>query len=77
MCIAGAKNFARVASIRFLMGLFEACLQPTWTHIIGIWYTGHEQSSRIMGWYSIVEIAQIVGGLFSYGIGYIHAGLVH
>jgi MFS family permease len=77
MCMAATKNFPGAASIRFLMGLFEACIQPAWTQVTGIWYTGHEQSSRMTGWYSFVGIAQIVGGLLSYGVGNIHTGVAH
>jgi MFS transporter, ACS family, allantoate permease len=77
MFMAATKNFAGAASIRFLMELFEAFIQPSWTHVTGIRYTGHEQSPRMTGWYSFVRIAQIVGGLLSYGVGNIHTGVAH
>lgn len=70
MLMAACKNFAGAATVRILMGTFEACVQPAWTHITGIWYTGYEQGSRITAWYSLVGIAQIIGGLLAYGIGH-------
>ncbi|TVY52770.1 putative transporter [Lachnellula cervina] len=75
MLCAVAKNFAGFATLRFLMGLFEACIAPCWIHVTGMFYKGQEQGTRCTIWYSMVGMAAIVGGLLSYGIGHIQTGV--
>lgn len=76
MLCAACTNFASLATVRFLMGLFEACVQPAWVHLTSIYWTGHEQGSRVAAWWSLVGVSQILGGLLSYGIGHVHGTAV-
>jgi MFS family permease len=47
MSTALAQNFAHAAAIRFLLGLFEAALTPSFIMITGMWYTRQEQPFRV------------------------------
>lgn len=71
MLCATAKNFAGLATLRFLMGFFEAGIPPCWIHITAMFYKGQEQGTRCTAWYFMVGVAAIVGGLLSYGVGHI------
>jgi len=70
MLCSVAKNFAGLAVLRFLMGIFEACIGPCWIQITGAFYAGEEQAARTTFWYSLVGVAAIIGALMSYGIGH-------
>ncbi|RDW74803.1 hypothetical protein BP6252_05945 [Coleophoma cylindrospora] len=71
MLCAVCKNFAGLATIRFLMGIFESCIGPCWVTITAMFYKGQEQGTRCTAWYFMVGVAAIVGGLLSYGIGHV------
>ena len=73
MLCAVAKNFAGLGVLRFLMGLFEACIGPCWVQLTGMFYKAEEQGARVAIWYSMVGFAAIIGGLMSYGIGHINS----
>ncbi|CAM1507320.1 Fc.00g069610.m01.CDS01 [Cosmosporella sp. VM-42] len=73
MLCAVAKDFAGLAVLRFLMGLFEACIGPCWVQLTGMFYKAGEQGARVAIWYSMVGFAAIIGGLMSYGIGHINS----
>ena len=76
MLIAATKNFAGIATIRFLMGIFESGIVPCSVHVVGIWYKRSEQAPRQIIWYLLVSIASLCGGLLSYGAGHIHSKTV-
>ncbi|KAL2204166.1 MFS general substrate transporter [Sarocladium strictum] len=48
-CI-GAKNFATLAAMRFLLGLLESVLVPGLLFITTMWYTHREQPARLGLW---------------------------
>lgn len=73
MLCAVCKNFAGLATVRFLMGVFESCIGPCWITITAMFYKGQEQGTRCTAWYFMVGVAAIVGGLLSYGVGHIHS----
>lgn len=72
MLCAACKNFAGLATVRFLMGVFESCIGPCWVTVTAMFYKGQEQGTRCTAWYFMVGVAAIVGGLLSYGIGHVH-----
>lgn len=41
-----ANNFGSLVALRFLLGLFEACVAPALILITGMWYTRAEQVRR-------------------------------
>ncbi|KAH7024357.1 dipeptide transmembrane transporter [Microdochium trichocladiopsis] len=69
MLCAVTKNFTGLAILRFLMGVFEACIGPCWVQLTGMFYKSGEQGARVSVWYSMVGLAVILGGFFSWGIG--------
>ncbi|KAF2808121.1 dipeptide transmembrane transporter [Mytilinidion resinicola] len=71
MLCAVCENFAGLATVRFLMGVFESCIGPCWVTITAMFYKGQEQGTRCTAWYFMVGVAAIVGGLLSYGVGHV------
>ncbi|TIA25065.1 MFS general substrate transporter [Aureobasidium pullulans] len=67
-------NFAGIATNRFLLGTFEAVVNPGFVLIMGMWYTSAEQPLRLEAWYCTNGIATMVGGLLGYAIGHITSG---
>ncbi|KAJ5720697.1 uncharacterized protein N7483_008631 [Penicillium malachiteum] len=62
------NNFAGAATIRFLLGMFEAASMPAFALLSSQWYTVREHNSRTGIWISSNGWGQIVGGLVAYGI---------
>lgn len=75
MLCAVTTNFAGLAALRFLMGFFEAGIPPCWIYITGMFYKSSEQGARTTGWYFMVGVAAIVGGLLGYGVGHINTSV--
>ncbi|KAI0015915.1 allantoate permease [Xylariomycetidae sp. FL0641] len=65
---AAAKSFPALATVRFLLGVFEACAQPSFTIMTTMWYTKSEQAVLTSLWYSMTGLQLMVGGLISYGV---------
>ncbi|KAG2223092.1 hypothetical protein INT45_008940 [Circinella minor] len=68
-CTALTTNFAQVATLRFLLGLFEAGIYPALTLLVSTCYRRSEQAARLGAFWIWNGIALIIGGLLSYGIG--------
>ncbi|KAI1387986.1 putative allantoate permease [Hypoxylon trugodes] len=64
----GATSFASLASVRFLMGIFEAVVFPICTLVSTMWWTIDEQPIRVAIWFN--TLSSIITGLFSYGVGH-------
>jgi MFS family permease len=68
LCLmAVCHNFAGLATIRFLLGVFEAVLLPCMLVINSLWYRREEQPLRTAFWYN--TFAGVFGGILSYAIG--------
>ncbi|KAF5013811.1 hypothetical protein FDECE_230 [Fusarium decemcellulare] len=67
-CTGAASDFASLAAVRFLMGIFESVVFPTCTVITAMWWTVSEQPIRVAIWYN--TLSSIITGLLSYGIGH-------
>jgi MFS family permease len=68
---AVAKNFSTLAVLRGLSGAAEACGDPAFMLITGMWYTRREQPIKIGLWYSSLGLGIAGGGLLGYAIGQI------
>ncbi|ODQ71371.1 hypothetical protein LIPSTDRAFT_56224 [Lipomyces starkeyi NRRL Y-11557] len=68
MCIAAANSATTIYGIRFVSGFFESATFPSFSLILGSWYTPSELGKRI----SLFEFSSSAAGMFS---GYIMAGL--
>lgn len=65
-CTAACTNFAGLVTVRTLLGLFESACQPSFVLLSSIWYRREEQASRVIYWYMMNGMQQIVGGLLAY-----------
>lgn len=65
---AVVNNFAGAATLRVLLGGFEAAVTPGWTLITSQWYKTSEQGSRTCLWFSFNGFAQMLGGFIAYGL---------
>lgn len=65
-CTAACKNFAGLVVVRVLLGLFESACQPAFVLLSSIWYRREEQAARVIYWYMMNGMQQIVGGLLAY-----------
>ncbi|OAP59785.1 hypothetical protein AYL99_04787 [Fonsecaea erecta] len=69
------RSFAGIAVNRFLLGSFEAVVNPGFILIMSIWYTSLEQPLRLEAYYCTNGIATMFGGLIGYAVGHITTGL--
>ncbi|EXJ80670.1 hypothetical protein A1O3_06954 [Capronia epimyces CBS 606.96] len=69
------SSFAGIAVNRFLLGSFEAVVNPGFILIMSIWYTAAEQPLRLEAYYCTNGIATMFGGLIGYAVGHIKTGL--
>ncbi|PGH13550.1 hypothetical protein AJ79_03543 [Helicocarpus griseus UAMH5409] len=63
---AACKNFASLVAVRTLLGIFEACCQPSFVILSSLWYKRSEQADAVTYWYMMNGGQQIVGGLLAY-----------
>jgi MFS family permease len=70
-----AKNFTTLAVLRGLSGAAEACGDPAFMLITGMWYTRREQPIKIGLWYSSLGFGIVGGSLLGYAIGQIKRSL--
>ncbi|GLA83683.1 hypothetical protein AtubIFM56815_007888 [Aspergillus tubingensis] len=72
---AACHNFTTLAVLRALGGAAEACADPAFMLITGMWYTRREQPVRLGLWYTANGLGIALGGLLGYGIGNIRGAL--
>jgi MFS family permease len=72
-CI-GAKGFASLAALRFLLGLFESVLVPGLLLITTMWYTHREQPARLGLWTVLNGALPIPFLVIFYGLGQVKGG---
>ncbi|KAF1963389.1 MFS general substrate transporter [Byssothecium circinans] len=75
MTTPACKNFAGMATNRFLLGLLESTVNPGFVLIMSMWYTSAEQPLRLESYYCTNGIATMFGGLIGYAVGHITTGL--
>ncbi|RMJ29018.1 Major Facilitator Superfamily [Aspergillus sp. HF37] len=63
---AACSNFAGILTVRTCLGIFEACCQPIFVVLSGMWYKREEQAATVTYWYMMNGGQQIVGGLLAY-----------
>ena len=67
-CTAATSNFAGIASVRLILGMFEAAVTPGFVLFTSQWYTKKEQGFRTGIWFSFNGFANVLGGLVAYGV---------
>lgn len=73
-CTAACTSFAGLVTVRTLLGLFESACQPSFVLLSSIWYRREEQASRVIYWYMMNGMQQIIGGLLAYCFSLITTG---
>lgn len=73
-CTAACTNFAGLVTVRTMLGLFESACQPSFVLLSSIWYRREEQAARVIYWYMMNGMQQIVGGLLAYCFTLIQTG---
>ncbi|KAH8666921.1 allantoate permease [Xylariales sp. PMI_506] len=66
-CSGAAKNYQTLLVSRVFLGIFEATIGPSLLLISGKWYTKREQAPRFSIWFLGLGVAQIMGGVISWG----------
>lgn len=69
---SGVKGYTTLVVARVFLGLFEATIGPSLMIISSQYYTKKEQAPRFSFWYLGLGVAQIIGGLISYGFQHVH-----
>ncbi|KAA8651611.1 putative MFS allantoate transporter [Aspergillus tanneri] len=66
----GAKNYAGILVLRFLLGMAEACVSPCMMNFTSMFYKRSEQPLRMSLWLSGNGMATMVGALLGFGLGH-------
>ncbi|KAI1401141.1 allantoate permease [Hypoxylon fuscum] len=64
---SAAKNWAALATLRSLLGCFEAAVAPALILVTSMWYKRSEQPARVGFWYVGTGTGTIIGALTSFG----------
>ena len=67
-CTAATSNFAGIATVRLILGMFEAAVTPGFVLFTSQWYTKKEQGLRTGIWFSFNGFATVLGSLVAYGV---------
>ncbi|EAW07360.1 putative MFS allantoate transporter [Aspergillus clavatus NRRL 1] len=73
----GAKNYAGILVLRFLLGMAEACVSPCMMNFTSMFYKRSEQPLRMSLWLSGNGMATMVGALLGFGLGHSHNTSLH
>ncbi|KAJ5682697.1 hypothetical protein N7462_005862 [Penicillium macrosclerotiorum] len=73
----GAKNYAGILVLRFLLGMAEAGVSPCMMVITSMFYKRSEQPLRMAIWLSANGMATMVGALLGFGLGHSHNTSLH
>ncbi|KAJ6120916.1 hypothetical protein N7523_005196 [Penicillium sp. IBT 18751x] len=68
----GAKNYAGILVLRFLLGMAEAGVSPCMMIITSMFYKRSEQPLRMAIWLSANGMATMLGALLGFGLGHAH-----
>ncbi|PLB52387.1 putative allantoate permease [Aspergillus steynii IBT 23096] len=69
---AGAKDYPTLLTSRIFLGIFEATVGPSLMLLSSQYYTKQEQAPRFTFWYLGLGVAQIIGGIISFGFQHVH-----
>lgn len=75
-CSAAANNFVALMVVRFLLGVFEACVQPAFIIMTGMWYTKQEQVVLTSLWYCMSGVQLMLGGIIAWGVSHYTDGVI-
>ncbi|KAI2732353.1 hypothetical protein CBS147332_1492 [Penicillium roqueforti] len=73
---SGARGYRSLLAARIFLGIFEATVGPSLMLISSQYYTRSEQAPRFTVWYMGLGVAQIIGGIISFGFQHVHHALL-
>ncbi|KAE8151023.1 major facilitator superfamily domain-containing protein [Aspergillus avenaceus] len=73
----GARNYAGILVLRFLLGMAEAGVSPCMMNFTSMFYKRSEQPLRMSVWLSGNGMATMVGALLGFGLGHSHNTSLH
>ncbi|KAK7429821.1 hypothetical protein QQZ08_003666 [Neonectria magnoliae] len=68
---AACSNYGGLLTVRFLLGMAEATITPTFMFLTSTWYTRDEMPTRTGIWFAGNSIGGLVASLLAFGIGHI------
>ncbi|KIM92936.1 hypothetical protein OIDMADRAFT_62060 [Oidiodendron maius Zn] len=71
----GAKNFADMMVLRFILGGLESGIGPAWMLLTTMFWTKKEAPLRMSFWLGCNGLSQIIGSGLSWGLGHTHSHL--
>lgn len=71
----GARSYAGMLVLRFLLGMFEASISPAIMNIVSMFYTRSGQPLRLCVFLAFNGMATVVGALLWYGLGHAEVAL--
>ncbi|KAJ5162502.1 hypothetical protein N7492_007894 [Penicillium capsulatum] len=69
---AGAHDYRSLLVARVFLGIFEATVGPSLMLLSSQYYSKSEQAPRFTFWYMGLGVAQILGGIISFGFQHVH-----
>ena len=72
MAMGGVQNYGGLATVRFLVGLFEAGLSPGLAYYVSFWYRANERPIRLAFIYSTTTLTDAFGGVLAFGISHLN-----
>lgn len=75
--MAACTDFASLAVLRYLLGTFEAFIAPICVAVTQMWWRRSEQTFRNSFWNAMNGVTQILGSLFTYGLGHIDSDALY
>ncbi|KAJ6145352.1 hypothetical protein N7470_009247 [Penicillium chermesinum] len=73
----GARNYAGILVLRFLLGMAEAGVSPCMMVLTSMFYKRSEQPLRMAIWLSANGMATMVGALLGFGLGHAQTTTLH
>lgn len=69
VCVGLPRTFAGLAAARFVLGLTEGAVSPSFVMLTSIWYRRREHPIRVAAWVSMNGVSQIINALIMFGLG--------
>lgn len=66
MCMGAAHNYAQLAALRVLLGLFESVLTPGFALLTASWYLRSEQTIRQVCYYTMSTFITVISNVIIY-----------
>ncbi|KAM0278265.1 hypothetical protein ACHAQH_005278 [Verticillium albo-atrum] len=63
-------------AVRFILGVFESCVQPAFIFMTATWWRREEQAVLTSLWYCMTGVQLMIGGLIAYGASHYNGALM-